>query len=178
VDIPIPEVALVMSRVPMVGSAAGLEEQPVQELGQMTEEISLNPRKDKTERRGKRNESPRWVANAGQSGNGGQTTGSKPGSGSGNGYGAGAGNGAGTGQSAGVGNGKGNGNSKNAATNNAGNGGEPGSSAATPGDAKKAPPTTTSKHTTPPPPVAKSCGKRFLEWIVIGHEPSSKNAAG
>jgi hypothetical protein len=48
VDIPIPEVALVMSRVPMVGSAAGLEEQPVQELGQMTEEISLNPRKDKT----------------------------------------------------------------------------------------------------------------------------------
>jgi len=48
VDIPIPEVALVMSRVPMVGSAVGLEEQPVQELGQMTEEISLNPRKDKT----------------------------------------------------------------------------------------------------------------------------------
>ena len=105
------------------------------------------------------------AANAGQSGNGGQTTGSKPGSGSGNGYGAGAGNGAGTGQGAGVGNGKGNGTSKNAATNNAGIGGEPGSPAATSGDAKKAPPTTSSKHTTPPPPVAKSWWQRFLEWI-------------
>jgi hypothetical protein len=105
------------------------------------------------------------AANAGQSGNGGQTTGSKPGSGSGNGYGAGADNGAGTGQGAGVGNGKGNGTSKNAATNNAGNGGEPGSPAATSGDAKKAPPTTSSKHTTPPPPVAKSWWQRFLEWI-------------
>ena len=105
------------------------------------------------------------AANAGQSGNGGQTTGSKPGSGSGNGYGAGAGNGAGTGQGAGVGNGNGNGTSKNAATNNAGNGGGPGSSAATPGDTKKAQPTTSSKHTTPPPPVAKSWWQRFLEWI-------------
>ena len=105
------------------------------------------------------------AANAGQSGNGGQTTGSKPGSGSGNGYGAGADNGAGTGQGAGVGNGKGNGTSKNAATNNAGNGGEPGSPAATSGGAKKAPPTTSSKHTTPPPPVAKSWWQRFLEWI-------------
>jgi hypothetical protein len=105
------------------------------------------------------------VANAGQSGNGDQTTGSKPGSGSGNGYGAGAGNGAGTGQGAGVGNGKGNGNSKNAATNNAGNGGEPGSSTATPADAKKAPPTTSSKHTPPPQPVVKSWWQRFLDWI-------------
>jgi len=105
------------------------------------------------------------AANAGQSGNGGQTTGSKPGSGSGNGYGAGAADGAGTGQGAGVGNGKGNGTSKNAATNNAGIGGEPGSPAATSGDAKKAPPTTSSKHTTPPPPVAKSWWQRFLEWI-------------
>jgi hypothetical protein len=50
VDILIPEVALVMSRVPMVGSAVGLEEQPVQELGQMTDEISLNPHQDKTGR--------------------------------------------------------------------------------------------------------------------------------
>ena len=105
------------------------------------------------------------AANAGQSGNGGQTTGSKPGSGSGNGYGAGAADGAGTGQGAGVGNGKGNGTSKNAATNNAGIGGEPGSPAATSGGAKKAPPTTSSKHTTPPPPVAKSWWQRFLEWI-------------
>jgi len=105
------------------------------------------------------------VTNAGQSGNGDQTTGSKPGSGSGNGYGAGAGNGAGTGQGAGVGNGKGNGNSKNAATNNAGNGGEPGSSTATPADAKKAPPTTSSKHTPPPQPVVKSWWQLFLDWI-------------
>jgi hypothetical protein len=105
------------------------------------------------------------AANAGQSGNGGQTTGSKPGSGSGNGYGAGAADGAGTVQGAGVGNGKGNGTSKNAATNNAGNGGEPGSPAATSGGAKKAPPTTSSKHTIPPPPVAKSWWQRFLEWI-------------
>jgi hypothetical protein len=105
------------------------------------------------------------AANAGQSGNDGQTTGSKQGSSSGNGNGSAADKGAGTGQGAGVGNGKGNGNSKNAATNNAGNGGEPGSSTATPADAKKAPPTTSSKHTTTPPPVAKSWWQRFLEWI-------------
>jgi hypothetical protein len=99
------------------------------------------------------------AANAGQAGNGGQTAGSKPGSGSGNGYGAGAGNGAGTG------NGKGNGTSKNAATNNAGNGGASGSSTATPTEAKKAPPTTSSKHTPPPQPVVKSWWQRFLDWI-------------
>jgi len=99
------------------------------------------------------------AANTGQSGNGGQTSGSQPGGGSGTGTGTGAG--AGTG----AGNGKGNGTSKNATTNNAGNGGELGSSAATPAEAKKAPPTTSSKHTTPPPPVAKSWWQRFLDWI-------------
>jgi hypothetical protein len=99
------------------------------------------------------------AANTGQSRNGGQTSGSQPGGGSGTGTGTGAG--AGTG----AGNGKGNGTSKNATTNNAGNGGEPGSSAATPAEAKKAPPTTSSKHTTPPPLVAKSWWQRFLDWI-------------
>jgi hypothetical protein len=99
------------------------------------------------------------AANTGQSGNGGQTSGSQPGGGSGTGTGTGAG--AGTG----AGNGKGNGTSNNATTYNAGNGGEQGSSAATPAEAKKAPPTTSSKHTTPPPPVAKSWWQRFLDWI-------------
>ena len=103
------------------------------------------------------------AANTSQSGNGGQTSGSQPGGGTGTSTGTGTGTGAGAGT--GAGNGKGNGTSKNATTNNAGNGGEPGSSATTPAEAKKAPPKTSSKHTTPPPPVAKSWWQRFLDWI-------------
>jgi len=103
------------------------------------------------------------VSNTGQSPNGGKTSEAQPDSGSGTG--SGVGDGTGSGPGTGVGTGKGNGPSKNAAANDAGNGGEPSSSAATPAEAKKAPPTTSSKHTSPPQPVAKSWWQRFLDWI-------------
>lgn len=105
------------------------------------------------------------AANTGQSGNAGKTSGAQPGIGSGAGAGKGTGTGTGAGPGTGAGNGKGNGTSKNAATNNAGNGGEPASSAAKPAEAKQTPPTTSSKHTPPPQPVAKSWWQRFLDWI-------------
>ena len=99
--------------------------------------------------------------NSGQSGQGGQTTGWQSGSGPG----TGAGNGTGPAAGSGTGNGKGIGPSKSVATNNAGNGGAPGSSTAAPTEAKKAPPATSSKHTPPPQPVVKSWWQRFLDWI-------------
>ena len=108
----------------------------------------------------------------GQNGNG-TGTGTIPrggtdqaGSGSGTRAGGGTGTGTGSGAGTGTGNGKGSGTATNAATNNADNSGEPGSSAAKPAEVKKSPPATSSTKPTPPPqPVVKSWWQRFLEWI-------------
>jgi len=82
VDIPIPEVALVL----VTGANGGQRRRDWRttssELGQMTEEISLNPRRTKRERRGN-GRIPKVGLRMGSIWNGGQTTGSKPGSGSG-----------------------------------------------------------------------------------------------